>query len=115
MTVSNNPINFNLRFSSSNTTKISNNNEINSTNTTNDNNTVFGYKIDKDGYFTEELNKAAGIPADFKIHSDTIKSLVNVKTNKDNPMRSFKSIDIAKTIGNAYKILSQVVGEDTLN
>ena len=79
------------------------------------NDSILGYKVDNDGYFTNEFNKAAGIPDDYKIHSDTIKSLVNVRTNKGDFTRSFKSIDIAKTVGNAYKILTQLVDEKTLN
>ena len=79
------------------------------------NDSVLGYKVDKDGYFTNEFNKAAGIPDDYKIHSDTIKSLVDVRTNKDDFTRSFKVIDIAKTVGNAYKVLTQLVDEKTLN
>lgn len=77
-------------------------------------NTVLGFPVDKDGYFTDKLNKVAGIPSDYKIHSDTIKSLVKVKTSKDT-LSSFKAIDIAKTLNNAYKILRQVVGDELLN
>ena len=76
---------------------------------------VLGYKVDKDGYFTDEFNKQAGIPNDYKIHSSTLESLVNVAEGTSFFSRTFKSIDIAKTAGNAYKILSQVVGEDILN
>ena len=76
---------------------------------------ILGYKIDKDGYFTDEFNKQAGIPSEYKIHSSTLESLVNVAEGTSFFSRTFKSIDIAKTAGNAYKILSQVVGEDTLN
>ena len=76
---------------------------------------VLGYKVDKDGYFTDEFNKQAGIPSGYKIHSSTLESLVNVAEGTSFFSRTFKSIDIAKTTGNAYKILSQVVGEDTLN
>ena len=76
---------------------------------------VLGYKVDKDGYFTDEFNKQAGIPSDYKIHSSTLESLVNVAEGTSFFSRTFKSIDIAKTAGNAYKILSQVVGEDILN
>lgn len=79
------------------------------------NDSILGYKVDKDGYFTNEFNKDAGIPDDYKIHSDTIKSLVNVRTNKGDFTRSFKAIDIAKTVGNAYKVLTQLVDEKTLN
>ena len=76
---------------------------------------VLGYKIDKDGYFTDEFNKQAGIPSGYKIHSSTLESLVRIETQPDYMQRVFDSIDILKTVNNAYKILSQVVGEDTLN
>ena len=76
---------------------------------------VLGYKIDKDGYFTDEFNKQAGIPSDYKIHSSTLESLVRIETQSDYMQRAFDSIDILKTVNNAYKVLSQVVGEDTLN
>ena len=76
---------------------------------------VLGYKIDKDGYFTDEFNKQAGIPSGYKIHSSTLESLVRIETQSDYMQRAFDSIDILKTVNNAYKILSQIVGEDTLN
>ena len=76
---------------------------------------ALGYKVDKDGYFTDEFNKQAGIPSDYKIHSSTLESLVRIETQPDYMQRTFDSIDILKTVNNAYKILSQVVGEDTLN
>ena len=78
-------------------------------------NEVLGYKVGADGYFTFEFNEAAGIPKDYKIHSDTLKSLVNVNDKAITFNKMFSKIDIAKTVGNAYKILSQVVGEDVLN
>ena len=78
-------------------------------------NEVLGYKVGADGYFTSEFNEAAGIPKDYKIHSDTLKSLVNVNDKAIAFNKMFSKIDIAKTVGNAYKILSQVVGEDVLN
>ncbi|TQR61628.1 Cj0814 family flagellar-dependent secreted protein [Campylobacter troglodytis] len=71
---------------------------------------VLGYKIDKDGYFTEEFNKIAGIPNDYKIHSSTMQSFAKMGANQNNFFRTFDSIDIAKSVGNAYAILSQVVG-----
>ena len=76
---------------------------------------VLGYKVDKGGYFTDEFNKQAGIPSEYKIHSSTLESLVRIETQSDYMQRTFDSIDILKTVNNAYKILSQVVGEDTLN
>ena len=76
---------------------------------------VLGYKVDKDGYFTDEFNKQAGILSEYKIHSSTLESLVRIETQPDYMQRVFDSIDILKTVNNAYKVLSQVVGEDTLN
>ncbi len=78
-------------------------------------NKVLGYEVDNEGYFTSDFNKVAGIPEDIKIHSSTMESLVKVSTNEKDPFRAFESIDIAKTVGNAYKILSQVVGKDVLD
>ena len=77
--------------------------------------TSLGYGIDKDGYYTSDFNEAAGIPSDYKIHSSTMESFAKMKTNENNLLRIFRSVDIAKSVGNAYKILSQVVGEDILN
>ena len=78
-------------------------------------NEVLGYEVDEDGYFTSEFNEAAGIPKDYKIHSDTLKSLVNVNDKAGVFYKMFSKIDIAKTVGNAYKILSQVAGDELLN
>ena len=94
---------------SSNAINSSNSSKTNSTNS----NEVLGYKIDKDGYFIEEFNEAAGIPKDYKIHSSTMQSLVN--SNTSGFTRTFNSVDIAKSVGNAYKIPSQVVGYNVLN
>ncbi|AWI34394.1 Cj0814 family flagellar-dependent secreted protein [Helicobacter apodemus] len=99
-----------------NTNIEKNNQSIESKKSSLDSKEILGYKVDKEGYFTKEFNKAAGIPEDYKIHSSSLESLVRVYTNPNRDISSitFMSIDIAKTIGNAYKILSQVVGEDTL-
>ncbi len=77
--------------------------------------TSLGYGIDKDGYYTSDFNEAADIPNDYKIHSSTMESFAKMKTNENNFLRIFRSVDIAKSVGNAYKILSQVVSEDILN
>lgn len=83
----------------------------------NNTNEVLGYKVDKEGYFTSEFNKAANIPADIKIHSSTMQSLVDFWANENTSsmIKTFESIDIAKTVGNAYKILSQLIDKDTLD
>ena len=84
----------------------------NSTQNKNSNsNEVLGYKVDKDGFFTSEFNEKAGIPQDYKIHSSTMQSLVKSQTTTQNffYFANFQSVDIAKTIGNAYKIVSQLL------
>ena len=86
--------------------------QISSTTTSTQNsNEVLGYKVDKDGFFTAEFNKKAGIPSDYKIHSSTMQSLVKSQTTTQNffYFANFQSVDIAKTIGNAYKIVSQLL------
>lgn len=104
---------YNYSFSriSSSTTKQA----ISSINESSPTQKVLGYNVDKDGYFMEDFNKAAGIPNDYKIHSSTMQSIVNVNENAMFFFKSFSHIDIAKTANNAYKILTQVVDENTLN
>ena len=77
---------------------------------------VLGYQVDKDGFFTSDFNKAAGIPSDFKIHSSSLESLVNAHVKPERPamIDIFADVDITKSVGNAYKVLVQVVGKDTL-
>ena len=84
---------------------------------TNNTNEVLGYKVDKEGYFTSEFNKAANIPDDIKIHSSTMQSLTDFWANENTSsmIKTFENIDIAKTVGNAYKILSQLIDKDTLD
>ena len=83
----------------------------------NNTNEVLGYKVDKEGYFTSDFNTAANIPTDIKIHSSTMQSLVDFWANENTSsmIKAFESIDIAKTVGNAYKILSQLIDKDTLD
>ncbi|MDE7447619.1 MAG: hypothetical protein K2M51_01015, partial [Helicobacter sp.] len=78
--------------------------------------TIFGYGVDSDGYFKKDFNEAAGIPEHIKIHSSTMESLyrASVETPKSVYFKIFSDIDVAKTIGNAYKVLSQLVDEETL-
>ncbi len=75
---------------------------------------VLGYEVDINGYFKSDFNKAAGIPDDFKIHSETLASLKRVEDNTGFFYHHFKKFDIAKTVGNAYKILTQLVSDDFL-
>lgn len=93
--------------STTNSSKNTNSTQNNNSNS----NEVLGYKVDKDGFFTAEFNKKAGIPQDYKIHSSTMQSLVKSQTTTQNffYFANFQSVDIAKTIGNAYKIVSQLL------
>ena len=63
---------------------------------------ILGYSVDKEGYFTSDFNEAAGLPKDYKIYAKDIENLVNSYKNKD----IFTSIDIAKSMQNAYKVFS---------
>lgn len=77
----------NLSQNSSTNINLSANKGINSTSTINSAqstsaNKVLGYEVDSKGYFTDEFNKAAGIPSDYKIHSSAAQSIVNVALNK---------------------------------
>ena len=76
--------------------------------------TSLGYGIDKDGYYTSDFNETAGIPSDYKIHSSTMESFARIQEHQQRYER-FVSVDIAKAVGSAYKILSQVVDESILN
>ncbi|ELV6875957.1 hypothetical protein SHO50_000577 [Campylobacter coli] len=77
--------------------------------TTKTSNKVLGYEVDKDGFFTSEFNKAAGIPKDYKIYAKDMQSFVEWETGDRYFYATHTSIDIAKTIGNAYKVLSQIM------
>lgn len=94
-----------------NSATISTQNAISTQNKNSNSNEVLGYKVDKDGFFTAEFNEKAGIPSDYKIHSSTMQSLVKSQTTTQNffYFANFQSVDIAKTIGNAYKIVSQLL------
>ncbi|HEB7536331.1 TPA: hypothetical protein RZH73_001138 [Campylobacter coli] len=76
-------------------------------------NKVLGYGVDKDGFFTSDFNEKAGIPKDYKIYAKGAENLANYITNLD--FKSFANIDIAKSLGNAYKVFSQLVDEPNGN
>ncbi len=81
--------------------------------TTKTNNKVLGYEVDKDGFFTSDFNEAAGIPKDYKIYAKGAENFVNYITNLN--FKSFTNIDIAKSLGNAYKVFSQLIDEPSGN
>lgn len=66
---------------------------------------VLGYGVDSEGYFTSDFNKVAGIPQDYKIHSDITKYFDKISNYHLAPYSSF---DLAKTLGNAYQAFEQV-------
>ncbi|EAI3389161.1 hypothetical protein PJP90_001134 [Campylobacter coli] len=76
-------------------------------------NKVLGYEVDKDGFFTSDFNEAAGIPKDYKIYAKGAENFVNYITNLN--FKSFTNIDIAKSLGNAYKVFSQLIDEPSGN
>ncbi|MBZ7936372.1 hypothetical protein H2279_07010, partial [Campylobacter sp. B0100352/1] len=101
-----------------NNNNISNNTSLKQTQETNSNlvndkskavNKILGYGVDEDGFFTSDFNEAAGIPKDYKIYAKDMESFVNFEESDDYLFSFFNKIDIAKTIGNVYKILSQLM------
>ncbi|HGQ6589710.1 TPA: Cj0814 family flagellar-dependent secreted protein [Campylobacter coli] len=72
-------------------------------------NKVLGYGVDENGFFTSDFNEAAGLPKDYKIYAKDMQSFVEWETGDRYFYATHTSIDIAKTIGNAYKVLSQIM------
>lgn len=70
---------------------------------------ILGYGVDKEGFFTSDFNEAAGLPKDYKIYAKDMQSFVEWETGDKYFYATHTSIDIAKTIGNAYKVLSQIM------
>ncbi|MDC7790212.1 Cj0814 family flagellar-dependent secreted protein [Campylobacter coli] len=74
---------------------------------------MLGYGVDKDGFFTSDFNEAAGLPKDYKIYAKDIENFVNIQTKS--LLSSYINIDIAKSIGNAYKVFSQLLNDELNN
>ncbi|EAK7123813.1 hypothetical protein B9M69_00680 [Campylobacter coli] len=72
---------------------------------------MLGYGVDKEGFFTSDFNKAAGLPKDYKIYADGLNNFVN-NFIKRQPF--YSQIDIAKTIGDAYNSFSSFVKDKGL-
>ncbi|HEF9979830.1 TPA: hypothetical protein SB265_000200 [Campylobacter coli] len=70
---------------------------------------ILGYGVDKEGFFTSDFNEAAGLPKDYKIYAKDMQSFVEWEIGDRYFYATHTSIDIAKTIGNAYKVLSQIM------
>lgn len=91
-------------------TKISNNNSNLVNDKTQAVSKTLGYGVDSEGYFTSDFNEAAALPKDYKIYAKGVENFVNYYTSSAlNPTgRAFTSIDIAKSLGRAYQVFSQL-------
>ena len=74
---------------------------------------ILGYGVDKEGFFTSDFNEAAGLPKDYKIYAKDIENFVNIQTKS--LLSSYINIDVAKSIGNAYKVFSQLLNNELNN
>ncbi|MBZ7964485.1 Cj0814 family flagellar-dependent secreted protein [Campylobacter sp. 2457A] len=101
---------------------ISNNTSLKQTQETNSNlvsdkskaiNKILGYGVDEDGFFTSDFNEAAGIPKDYKIYAKGMENFANEYYKRIN--NTFVNVDFAKTIGNAYKLFSQIAPDTKSN
>ncbi|TKX32664.1 Cj0814 family flagellar-dependent secreted protein [Campylobacter aviculae] len=121
----NNSVDNNNNKEINNNTNLNNNNNI-SNNTslkqTNSNlvsdkskavNKILGYGVDEDGFFTSDFNEAAGIPKDYKIYAKGVQNLAD--WNAISTASTHTKIDFAKTIGNAYKLFSQIAPDTNSN
>ncbi|WP_300702101.1 Cj0814 family flagellar-dependent secreted protein [uncultured Campylobacter sp.] len=72
---------------------------------------ILGYGVDSEGFFTSDFNEAAGLPKDFRIEYKSVESIIN--TYKQSGL--FVSIDIAKSMQNAYKVFSALVDDKNVN
>lgn len=70
---------------------------------------VLGYGVDSEGFFTSDLNEAAGIPKDYKIYAKDIENFVNYHQNRSDILATHNQVDIAKSLANAYKAFSQLI------
>ncbi|TKX28010.1 Cj0814 family flagellar-dependent secreted protein, partial [Campylobacter estrildidarum] len=101
---------------------ISNNTSLNQIKQTNSNlvsdksqaiDKILGYGVDEDGFFTSDFNEAAGIPKDYKIYAKDMESFANFISEKNSVNNAFfTNVNIAKTIGNAYKVFSQLISSE---
>ncbi|EAI3905850.1 hypothetical protein A0Y55_01685 [Campylobacter lari] len=74
---------------------------------------ILGYGVDKEGFFTSDFNEAADIPKDYKIYAKGAENFVNIQTKS--LLSSYINIDIAKSLGNAYKVFSQLLNDELNN
>ena len=74
-------------------------------------NKILGYGVDSEGFFTSDFNEAAGLPKDYRIEYKSVESII--KTYEQSGL--FLSIDIAKSMQNAYKVFSALVDNKNVN
>ena len=66
---------------------------------------ILGYGVDNEGFFTSDFNEAVGLDKDYKIYAKGVENLAQeLATNKH-----FSQIELTKTLGNVYKLFSQLV------
>ena len=66
---------------------------------------ILGYGMDNEGFFTQDFNEAVGLDKDYKIYAKGVENLAQeLATNKH-----FSQIELTKTLGNVYKLFSQLV------
>ena len=78
--------------------------------------TAYGYSVDSKGFMGADFNKAAGLPAEFKIHKSTLDA-INSKTQEYCQRTSLltgtnivaTNIDYADTVGQYYKLFENFV------
>ncbi len=78
---------------------------------------VLGYGVDSEGFFTSDLNEAAGIPKDYRIEAERIKKMVEWNTRDDVgavwSVSTHTEIDIAKSIANVYNEFADFLNNET--
>ena len=73
---------------------------------------VLGYGVDSEGFFTSDLNEAAGIPKDYRIYAKDIENFANYHQNRSDILTTHNQVDIAKSLANAYKVFSQLIPQN---
>ncbi|EAH5200863.1 hypothetical protein D8J80_09910, partial [Campylobacter upsaliensis] len=73
-------------------------------------NEFLGYKIDQEGFFTSDFNKAMNLPSSYKIHSKSIENFLTYQNSTN-----FSKLDLKQTIQNTYKLFSQLIDDSKKN
>ncbi|EAK0463714.1 hypothetical protein YZ56_06330 [Campylobacter upsaliensis] len=67
-------------------------------------NEFLGYKIDQEGFFMSDFNRAMNLPPSYKIHSKSIENFLTYQNSTH-----FSKLDLKQTIQNAYKLFSGLI------